>query len=75
MMINNGGKLEFTIPTDIAPGNYLLRGEIIALHSAYNLDGAQPYVGMLKKGEKGGRGGKGGKGELPVVLFCLFVVC
>jgi hypothetical protein len=46
-MINNGGVLQFTIPTDIAPGNYLLRGEIIALHGAYNVNGAQPYVGML----------------------------
>jgi len=40
---NNGG-MTFTIPSDIAPGNYLLRTEIIALHSAGALYGAQPYV-------------------------------
>jgi hypothetical protein len=32
-----------TIPSDIASGNYVLRHEIIALHSAGNKDGAQNY--------------------------------
>ncbi|KAJ5575336.1 endoglucanase-4 precursor [Penicillium hetheringtonii] len=32
-----------TIPSDIAAGNYVLRHEIIALHSAENKDGAQNY--------------------------------
>nr|QBL14594.1 lytic polysaccharide monooxygenase [Talaromyces verruculosus] len=32
-----------TIPETIAPGNYVLRHEIIALHSAENTDGAQNY--------------------------------
>ncbi|KAL8700093.1 MAG: hypothetical protein Q9201_005642 [Fulgogasparrea decipioides] len=32
-----------TIPKSIAPGNYVLRHEIIALHSAGNPDGAQNY--------------------------------
>lgn len=31
------------IPEDIAPGNYVLRHEIIALHSAQSADGAQNY--------------------------------
>ncbi|KAN0104580.1 lytic polysaccharide monooxygenase [Hyaloscypha variabilis] len=31
------------IPSDIAPGNYVLRHEIIALHSAGSVDGAQNY--------------------------------
>lgn len=31
------------IPANIAPGNYVLRHEIIALHSAGNADGAQNY--------------------------------
>ncbi|KAJ4418624.1 glycoside hydrolase 61 [Gnomoniopsis sp. IMI 355080] len=31
------------IPADIAPGNYVLRHEILALHSAGSLDGAQNY--------------------------------
>lgn len=33
-LIANGGKHEFTIPTSVAPGKYLIRGEIIALHEA-----------------------------------------
>ncbi|KAL8915388.1 MAG: hypothetical protein Q9171_000258 [Xanthocarpia ochracea] len=32
-----------TIPQNVAPGNYVLRHEIIALHSANNPDGAQNY--------------------------------
>jgi cellulase len=32
-----------TIPTTIAPGNYVLRHEIIALHGAESEDGAQNY--------------------------------
>ncbi|KAJ5798312.1 endoglucanase-4 precursor [Penicillium pulvis] len=32
-----------TIPTDIAAGEYVLRHEIIALHGAEDLDGAQNY--------------------------------
>lgn len=42
------GKLNFTIPADLAPGNYLMRGEIIALHEGFELYGAQPYVGCVE---------------------------
>jgi hypothetical protein len=31
------------IPSNIMPGNYVLRHEILALHSAYNVGGAQFY--------------------------------
>lgn len=44
-LITNLGLLEFTIPVDIEPGNYLVRGELIALHEAQKVGGAQPYVG------------------------------
>ena len=40
----NCGKLDFTIPDDIAPGDYLLRAEAIALHAASSSGGAQHYV-------------------------------
>ncbi|CAO2653305.1 Nn.00g027160.m01.CDS01 [Neocucurbitaria sp. VM-36] len=40
----NCGKLDFTIPADIAPGDYLLRAEAIALHAASTGGGAQHYV-------------------------------
>jgi cellulase len=43
-LIANKGLMQVTIPNDIAPGNYLLRGEILALHEAYRENGVQPYV-------------------------------
>lgn len=42
-LIANGLKWSVTIPSSIAPGNYVLRHEIIALHSAGNDNGAQNY--------------------------------
>lgn len=33
----------FTVPTGLAPGNYIVRHEIIALHAAYIYPGAQVY--------------------------------
>ena len=43
-MINNNGWVDFTVPTCIAQGDYLLRAEIIALHSASSSGGAQFYM-------------------------------
>lgn len=40
----NCGKLDFKIPESIAPGDYLLRAEAIALHAAGAGGGAQHYV-------------------------------
>ncbi|KAK1459622.1 glycosyl hydrolase family 61 [Colletotrichum melonis] len=42
-LISNGLKWDIAIPSDIAPGNYVLRHEIIALHSAGQANGAQFY--------------------------------
>jgi len=42
-LIANNNSWAVTIPKDIAPGNYVLRHEIIALHSAGQADGAQNY--------------------------------
>ncbi|KFH41531.1 Endoglucanase-like protein [Hapsidospora chrysogenum ATCC 11550] len=42
-LIANGNTWTVTIPSGIAPGNYVLRHEILALHSAYDQDGAQFY--------------------------------
>ncbi|KFY14502.1 hypothetical protein V491_06023, partial [Pseudogymnoascus sp. VKM F-3775] len=42
-LIANNNTWVSTIPSDIAPGNYVLRHEIIALHSAYDANGAQNY--------------------------------
>lgn len=43
-LIANQGVQTVTIPACIAPGQYLLRGELIALHGANNAKGAQFYV-------------------------------
>lgn len=37
----NCGKRTFKVPASLAPGNYLLRAEAIALHSAGSSGGAQ----------------------------------
>lgn len=43
-MIANGGWHYFNMPTCVAPGEYLLRAELIALHSAGSQGGAQFYM-------------------------------
>lgn len=43
-MIAAGGWHYFTMPSCIAPGNYLLRAELIALHSASSTGQAQFYM-------------------------------
>ncbi|EHK97353.1 putative endo-beta-1,4-glucanase D [Glarea lozoyensis 74030] len=53
-LIANKGKHDVTIPAGLAPGKYLLRGEIIALHEsdvAYNVNparGAQFYMECIQ---------------------------
>lgn len=47
-MLDRKGRVDIPLPADIAPGNYLLRGEILALHGAYALNGVQPYVGCVE---------------------------
>jgi cellulase len=47
-MISAGGWVDFTMPTCIAPGQYLLRAEIIALHSASKSGGVQFYMGCAQ---------------------------
>jgi hypothetical protein len=47
-LIANKGRVDITLPADIAPGNYLLRGEVLAHHGSYALNGVQPYVGCVE---------------------------
>lgn len=42
------------MPTCIAPGNYLMRAEIIALHNAGSSQGAQFYIGCAQINVTGG---------------------
>ncbi|KAI0326129.1 glycoside hydrolase family 61 protein [Cubamyces sp. BRFM 1775] len=41
---DNCGHYTFKVPSDIAPGNYLIRAEVIALHVASSVGGAQFYM-------------------------------
>ena len=43
-MIANGGWHYFTMPSCVAPGQYLMRVELIALHGASSPGGAQFYM-------------------------------
>lgn len=43
-VIKNGGKHDIVIPRCIKPGQYLLRAEMVALHSATTYPGAQFYM-------------------------------
>ena len=42
------GRMNIKIPTDIPSGDYLFRPEVIALHSAGSLGGAQFYLSCCK---------------------------
>jgi len=43
LLVNNNLGWMVKIPEDLAPGNYVLRHEIIALHGAHEANGAQNY--------------------------------
>ncbi|VDC03166.1 unnamed protein product [Peniophora sp. CBMAI 1063] len=45
---DNCGHFTVTVPKDIAPGNYLLRAEVIALHVASSVGGAQFYMSCIQ---------------------------
>jgi lytic cellulose monooxygenase (C1-hydroxylating) len=44
MLNNNCGKRAFTVPSKIPAGDYLVRAEAIALHTASTVGGAQFYM-------------------------------
>ncbi|TGO87319.1 hypothetical protein BPOR_0234g00050 [Botrytis porri] len=44
----NCGKRSFIIPSTLAPGDYLLRAEVIALHVASSVGGAQLYLSYFQ---------------------------
>ncbi|KAK7687290.1 hypothetical protein QCA50_009795 [Cerrena zonata] len=50
----NCGKYDVKIPADIAPGQYLLRAEVIALHVAGSVGGAQFYMSCFQLDVTGG---------------------
>jgi len=57
-VINGKGRHTIKIPQCIAPGQYLLRAEMIALHGAGNYPGAQFYMECAQLNIVGGTGSK-----------------
>ncbi|KAF6808172.1 endoglucanase II (glycosyl hydrolase family 61) [Colletotrichum sojae] len=57
-VINGQGKHAIKIPECIAPGQYLLRAEMIALHGAGSYPGAQFYMECAQINVVGGTGAK-----------------
>ncbi|ORX97689.1 glycoside hydrolase [Clohesyomyces aquaticus] len=57
-LISNAGVQTITIPQCIAPGQYLLRGELIALHAASSAGGAQFYMECAQINVTGGSASK-----------------
>lgn len=53
-LMKAGGVAKYTVPKCIASGYYLVRHEIIALHSAYSYPGAQFYPGCHQLKVSGG---------------------
>lgn len=54
MLIADASTWLVQIPASLAPGNYVLRTEIIALHSAGSVDGAQNYPQCFNLAVTGG---------------------
>ncbi|KAL0950272.1 hypothetical protein HGRIS_010252 [Hohenbuehelia grisea] len=50
----NNGKHDVTLPASLPAGNYLIRAEIIALHTAQSYPGAQFYIGCGQLAITGG---------------------
>ncbi|ETS87915.1 hypothetical protein PFICI_01743 [Pestalotiopsis fici W106-1] len=45
---DNGGNYTFSLPTGLQSGDYLLRSEMLALHGAQTVGGAQFYIGCAQ---------------------------
>ncbi|EFQ92268.1 hypothetical protein PTT_10713 [Pyrenophora teres f. teres 0-1] len=61
VMIGENYTHEFSLPEGLPEGEYLLRSEMVALHNAQLVGGAEFYVGCAQLKVEGGKGsGKGG---------------
>ncbi|KAI0761258.1 glycoside hydrolase family 61 protein [Trametes elegans] len=61
---DNCGHYTFKVPQDIAPGDYLIRAEVIALHVASQVGGAQFYMSCFQV-----KVGGSGSANPPTVSF------
>ncbi|KAL0577156.1 hypothetical protein V5O48_004832 [Marasmius crinis-equi] len=64
-LIANGGKYTFMIPECVPSGQYLMRHEIIALHSASSYPGTQFYIGCAQINVSGGGSASPGNVSFP----------
>ncbi|KAI0716970.1 glycosyl hydrolase family 61-domain-containing protein [Earliella scabrosa] len=62
---DNCGHFTFKVPANLAPGNYLVRAEAIALHTAGGVGGAQFYMSCFQVNV----GGSGSAAGSPTVSF------
>jgi cellulase len=53
-LVKNNFSWDFTVPANLAAGNYVLRHEIIALHAAGQVNGAQAYPQCINLKVTGG---------------------
>lgn len=67
-LISNNNTWTVTVPSSIAAGNYVMRHEIIALHSAGNKNGAQNYPQCINLKVTGGGSDKP-SGTLGTALY------
>ncbi|KAF7113654.1 hypothetical protein CNMCM5793_003010 [Aspergillus hiratsukae] len=67
-LISNNNTWAVTVPSSIAAGNYVMRHEIIALHSAGNQNGAQNYPQCINLKVTGGGSDKP-SGTLGTALY------
>ena len=64
-----GASWTVTIPQCIAPGNYVLRHEIIALHGAFKIDNAQNYPQCINLKVTGGGTNALASGASPTTFY------
>ncbi|KAH9905151.1 glycosyl hydrolase family 61-domain-containing protein [Xylariomycetidae sp. FL2044] len=57
VVMDAGGNYTFTLPTGLESGDYLLRSEMLALHGASTVGGAQFYIGCVQLTITGTGGG------------------
>lgn len=70
MLNQNCGRHTFTIPSKIPAGDYLIRAEAIALHTASQLGGAQMYMSCYVSQPRRPPGGNRGRAQLTISSSC-----
>jgi len=67
--IQGGFKWTFKVPSDLKAGKYVLRHEILALHSAWDVNGAQAYPQCINLNVSGGGNTEITGGSSPTTFY------